>query len=96
MGVIDWKSKNIEDELSIYVLVSQSLVDQLGESLRIKKGKSPKKDLLKLKNDITLFFIDMILVISCQSSNLKPILICYIYHRNEKGNRRIDSIDLFG
>ena len=39
MGVIDWKSKNIEDELSIYILVSQSFVDQLGESLRIKKGK---------------------------------------------------------
>jgi len=53
MGEIDWKSKNIEDELSIYVLVSQSLVDQLGESLRIKKGKPGEMDLPSLKNDIT-------------------------------------------
>jgi hypothetical protein len=53
MGIIDWKSKNIEDELSIYVLVSQSLVDQLGESLLIKKGKPIEKDLPLLKNDIT-------------------------------------------
>jgi len=26
---------------------------------KLKKSKSPKKDLLKLKNDITQFFIDM-------------------------------------
>jgi hypothetical protein len=55
MGVIDWKSKNIEDELSIYVLVSQSLVDQLGESLLIKKGKPREKDLPYREDDITVF-----------------------------------------
>jgi len=56
MGVIDWKSKNIEDELSIYVLVPQSLVDQLGESLRIIKGKPREKDLPYREDDITMFF----------------------------------------
>jgi hypothetical protein len=55
MGVIDWKSKNIEDELSIYVLVPQSLVDQLGESLRIIKGKPREKDLPYREDDITMF-----------------------------------------
>jgi hypothetical protein len=54
MGVIDWKSKNIEDELSIYALVSKSLVDQLGESLPIKKGKPREKDLPYRKNNITI------------------------------------------
>ena len=52
MGVIDWKSKNIEDELSIYVLVSQSLVDQLGESLRIKKA-NPEKRICPIEKTIS-------------------------------------------
>ena len=30
-------------------------------------------------------FLSFLLQIPCQSSNLKSILICYIYHQNEKG-----------
>jgi hypothetical protein len=71
MGVIDWKSKNIEDELSIYVLVSESLVYQLGESLRIKKGKSSSKSLPLLKNDITTFEPTVKMLDTLQSTRVK-------------------------
>jgi hypothetical protein len=53
--MINWKSKNIEEDLSLYVLVSPLLIDQLGKVSESKKANPREKDLPYREDDITVF-----------------------------------------